>query len=291
MGRYRKQIFTVIKILVSLALLYFIFTKLPFKEISAVLKQARFEYLFLALLLFVISKGIASVRLNSYFHQIGASLSEKQNGKLYLQGMFYNLFLPGGIGGDAYKGYRIQQDFSTGTKKVVASLLVDRLSGLLMLFILACAIALFIPHPIFKEYSWAFPILAFLALAGFWWVNKQYFPTLFPVFWKSTILSTGVQLAQIAAVYFILMAFGIDTNLLLYLFIFLISSIVAVLPLTIGGIGSREIVFLYGALWLGLQEDVSVSISLVFLAITALVSFTGIYYHLKPPQLKTTDQE
>ena len=291
MGRYRKQLLTALKVVVSLALLYFIFTKLPFREISAVLKQARFEYLFLALILFIISKGIASVRLNSYFHQIGAPFSEKQNGQLYLQGMFYNLFLPGGIGGDAYKGYRIQQDFSTGTRKVVGSLLVDRLSGLLMLFILACAIALLIKHPIFNEYSWAFPILAILALGVFWWVNKRYFPSLFPVFWKSTFLSSGVQLAQLAAVYCILMGFEIETNLLLYLFIFLISSIVAVLPLTIGGIGSREIVFLYGALWLGLQEDVSVAISLVFLAITALVSFIGIYYHLKPPQLNVQDKE
>ncbi|MDH3698995.1 MAG: flippase-like domain-containing protein [Flavobacteriaceae bacterium] len=285
MGRYRKQLLTALKILISLALLYFIFTKLPFKEISAVLKQARFEYLLLALLLFIISKSIASVRLNSYFHQIGAPLSELQNGKLYLQGMFYNLFLPGGIGGDAYKGYRIQQDFSTGTKKVVASLLADRLSGLLMLFILACAIALFIEHSIFTTYSWAFPILAVLALGIFWWVNKRYFPSLFPVFWKSILLSTGVQLAQLVAVFCILLAFEIAIDKSLYLFIFLVSSIVAVLPLTIGGIGSREVVFLYGALWLGLEEDVSVSISLVFLAITALVSFAGLYYHLKPPQL------
>ncbi|MDH3795712.1 MAG: lysylphosphatidylglycerol synthase domain-containing protein, partial [Flavobacteriaceae bacterium] len=83
----------------------------------------------------------------------------------------------------------------------------------------------------------------------------------------------------------ILLAFEIAIDKSLYLFIFLVSSIVAVLPLTIGGIGSREVVFLYGALWLGLEEDVSVSISLVFLAITALVSFAGLYYHLKPPQL------
>ncbi|NND15215.1 MAG: flippase-like domain-containing protein [Eudoraea sp.] len=286
MGTYRKQLLTALKVLVSFALLYFIFTKLPFREISAVLKQARFEYLFIALLLFIISKGIASVRLNSYFHQIGAPLREIQNGKLYLQGMFYNLFLPGGIGGDAYKGYRIQQDFSSGTKKVVGSLLIDRLSGLLVLFILACVIALFIEHPIFTSYAWTFPVLAVFALCFFWWINRRYFPSLFPVFWRSVLLSTGVQLAQLLAVYCILLAFEIEVNKGLYLFIFLISSIVAVLPLTIGGIGSREVVFLYGALWLGLQEDVSVAISLVFLAITALVSFAGLYYHIRPPNLK-----
>ena len=31
--------------------------------------------------------------------------------------MFYNLFLPGGIGGDAYKGYVIQKKYKPAPKK------------------------------------------------------------------------------------------------------------------------------------------------------------------------------
>ncbi|MGI9551063.1 MAG: lysylphosphatidylglycerol synthase domain-containing protein [Aurantibacter sp.] len=73
-----------------------------------------------------------------------------------------------------------------------------------------------------------------------------------------------------------------------YLFIFLISSIVAVLPLTIGGIGSREVTFYYGAALFGLDENSSVSISLVFFLISALISFFGIYYHFRKLELETT---
>lgn len=31
--------------------------------------------------------------------------------------MFYNLFLPGGIGGDAYKGYVIQKNINRAPRK------------------------------------------------------------------------------------------------------------------------------------------------------------------------------
>jgi uncharacterized membrane protein YbhN (UPF0104 family) len=108
-----------------------------------------------------------------------------------------------------------------------------------------------------------------------------------PVFWKTSSLSALVQLAQLGSVYAILMSLGIHVSTAEYLFIFLISSIVSVIPMTIGGIGSRELVFLYGALWLGLQEDRSVGISMVFFLITALVSLGGIWYHFRKPEPET----
>ena len=72
-----------------------------------------------------------------------------------------------------------------------------------------------------------------------------------------------------------------------YLFIFMISSVVSVLPLTIGGIGSREVTFLYGAKWLELDANTAIGISFVFFLITALVSFLGIVFHFKKPNLET----
>ncbi|NNJ88055.1 MAG: lysylphosphatidylglycerol synthetase, partial [Eudoraea sp.] len=103
----------------------------------------------------------------------------------------------------------------------------------------------------------------------------------------SNALSSLVQLAQLGCVLMILQALNIQVSTIEYLFIFLISSIVSVLPLTIGGIGRSELVFLYGALWLGLEDDRSVGISMLFFLITALVSLLGIWYHFKKPELNT----
>ncbi|MEP0712640.1 MAG: lysylphosphatidylglycerol synthase domain-containing protein, partial [Algoriphagus sp.] len=54
-----------------------------------------------------------------------------------------------------------------------------------------------------------------------------------------------------------------------------LSSIVAVLPLTIGGVGARELVFVYAHTYAGIDEATAVAFSLIFFLITAMVSLTG----------------
>jgi len=286
----RKKLITVAKIAISVILVYFIFTKVDFSEVLQIVKKSNFLYLIAAILLFITSKVFASVRLNLYFHELGVKLTQKSNLKLYLLGMFYNLFLPGGIGGDAYKGYLIKKEFEVGTKKVVSVLVLDRLSGLLLLFIYACILGILLNNTLLNTYDIPIGVLGALSIVVFWFLNKHFFNFVLPVFWKSFGLSALVQLAQLVCVAFILLALGIDTNGIPYLFIFLISSIVSVLPLTIGGIGSREVTFFYGATLLALDENTSISISMVFFLITALVSLFGIIYHFKKIKLKTADQ-
>ncbi|MGW9686906.1 lysylphosphatidylglycerol synthase transmembrane domain-containing protein [Flagellimonas sp. 2504JD1-5] len=287
--KLRKKLITALKILVSAALIYFIFTKIQFEDVVQTLKDSNPVYLILGVLLVVLSKVLASFRLNLYFHQIDVKITQLSNLKLYLLGMFYNLFLPGGIGGDAYKGYVIQKKYKSGTKRVVSVLLLDRLSGMLLIFIYSCVLALLLQQPIFTTYSWVFAIGIPLSIIVFWWMNKRFFSFSLLVFWKSLAYSAFVQLSQLICILCILKSLSIELQTAEYLFIFLVSSIVSVIPLTIGGIGSREITFLYGAEWLGLDAGSSISISFVFFLMTALISFFGIFYHFKKPKLETLD--
>ncbi len=287
--KLRKKLITALKIIVSAVLIYFIFTKIELKDVVQTLKKSEPLYLFLALLFFVLSKIISAFRTNLYFHQMGAKVSQLSNLKLYLLGMFYNLFLPGGIGGDAYKGYVIQKVYQPGTKKVVSSLLLDRLSGMLLLFIYACVLALLSKNEFFQSFFWLIVAAIPLSVVAFWFVNKIFFIATLPVFWKSVSFSALVQLAQLVCVLFVLKSLSVDMDFIEYLFVFLVSSIVSVIPLTIGGIGSREITFLYGAKWLGLDESTSIGISFTFFLITALTSLFGVIYHFKKPQLESVD--
>ncbi|NHF57834.1 flippase-like domain-containing protein [Flavobacteriaceae bacterium TP-CH-4] len=291
MAAYRKQLVTAAKILISVALLYFIFTKIDLIDVVDVLKKTRPQFLALALLFFVLSKIIAAFRLNLYLYQLQIYLSHISNLKLYLLGMFYNLFLPGGIGGDAYKGYVIKQKFKVKTKRVVAVLLLDRLSGLLLLFVYACVLATLLHDESLARFKPLVGLLGLFSIVVFWWVNKTFFKDTLPVFWKSFACSALVQLAQLISAWFILKALSISLQTVAYLFIFLVSSMVSVIPLTIGGIGSREVTFFYGAQLFGLAENTSVGISMVFFLITAFVSLLGIGYHFKKPELTTKTKE
>lgn len=290
MAQGRKKLITALKIGFSIALIYFVVLKIDLEEVLDILKKTKLFYLFPALIFFALSKVLAAFRLNLYFHQIRIPLTQQSNLELYLLGMFYNLFLPGGIGGDAYKGYLIKKNFEVATKRVVSVVVLDRLSGLLLLFIYACILALWLNAQAFTNIKGLFILAILGSISVFWWVNQRFFDYVLPVFWKSLGLSALVQLAQLISVYFILMALYLSAGTVSYLFIFLISSIVAVLPLTIGGIGSREVTFFYGATWLSLDENISVSISMVFFLLTALVSLFGVIYHFKRPHLKTLEE-
>ena len=285
---YRKKLITAGKLAVSALLLYFIFTKIPFKSALHEIEQALSLSLFFALAFFLLSKIIAAYRLNMYFHLVGVPLSAASNLKLYLLGMFYNLFLPGGIGGDAYKAYALKRGFDVSTKRVVAGLLLDRISGMVLLLVYAVVLA--VSTTVFSEPAYRLSLLSLLVvgLVLYYLLARKYFSYLQPIFWKSLGYSAVVQLAQLTAVWFLLEAFGIPGDRVAYLLVFLVSSIVAVIPVTIGGIGSRELVFFYGAMWMGLQQDVAVSISILFFVITAVVSLFGIVYHFKKPELRTT---
>ncbi len=284
--KLRKKLITALKLIISAALIYFIFTKIDLKDVLQTLRKSDPIYLILAIVFFVLSKVLAALRLNLYFHQIGAKITQMSNLKLYLQGMFYNLFLPGGIGGDAYKGYIIQKEYQTGTKKVVSVLFLDRLSGMLLLFLYACFLALISDNPFFTGFMGLIIAVIPLSIVVFWWMNWKFFSYTLPIFWKSIGYSALVQLAQLICVLCILQSLSITLDTIEYLFVFLVSSIVSVIPLTIGGIGSREVTFLYGAKWLGLDASTSIGISFTFFLITALISLLGIVYHFKKPKLE-----
>ncbi|APQ18290.1 lysylphosphatidylglycerol synthase transmembrane domain-containing protein [Maribacter hydrothermalis] len=286
MVKLNKKVTTGLKVLISIILIYFIFTKIDVGEIKGILFKSNFLYVAIAALFFILSKVIAAVRLNLYFHQLKVLLTHVSNFKLYLLGMFYNLFLPGGIGGDAYKGYLLKKTFNVPTKKIVSVLVLDRLSGLLLLFIYACGLLAFLEKEILNGIHWIFILAIPISIIVFWLLNKKYFSYVLPIFWKTTLLSTMVQLAQLVSIWYILLALRIEYDQIAYLIIFLISSIVAVVPLTLGGIGSREVTFFYGAELLNLDQSISVGVSVLFFLITALVSFVGIWYHFKKIKLE-----
>jgi hypothetical protein len=85
-----------------------------------------------------------------------------------------------------------------------------------------------------------------------------------------------------------MLALGMPENPLPYLFLFLLSAVVAVIPFTVGGAGARELSFFIGSQWLALDMEHSIALSFTFYLITAFVSLGGIYYSLRPKNIAST---
>jgi glycosyltransferase 2 family protein len=128
-------------------------------------------------------------------------------------------------------------------------------------------------------------IIAGAALAVFilFIVVKFYLKDFIPSFLPTLLLGVLVQASQVICAYLMMAALGIPAHVTEYIFIFLVSSVVAVLPLTIGGLGVREVVFLEGSKYFGLIQETSVVISILFYLITLFTSVWGMIYIFREP--------
>lgn len=197
--------------------------------------------------------------------------------------MFYNLFLPGGIGGDGYKIYLLKKRHNAAVRTLISATLIDRLSGLTPLLFFAGV--LFIQSDFYHKYiplDWLALIGTALVFPLFYLFNLLFFKRYIPLFFKTTLVGAVVQLLQLVSAYFIVEAIGHGSYMTLYLTLFLLSSVIAVLPISIGGIGLRELTFLYGLSLLGLNPDGGVTFSLLFFLITAFASLIGVFLRDKP---------
>lgn len=274
---------TTIKVTVTLALLYWVFSKIETKQVLELYKEANLWLLLPALAIFFVSQVVASNRLFHFFEVIKLNISRRNNFRLYLLGMFYNLFLPGGIGGDGYKVIILSKRCNVRHRKIFWTLFNDRLSGLVAVGILT--VILFILVPLQIKYKYLTLVLIVLAPVAYFIFNRIFFKEFLTV-WKEVLYkSLAIQSLQVISAMFILFSIGITSNVQGYLMLFLISSLVSIIPFTVGGIGAREMAFVIGANLIGSKPEVCVALSLIFYFISAIVSLSGALYIIKPINL------
>lgn len=267
---------TILKISVTALALYWVFSKVDPKDLKQALAGSNPLFLFLAFIAYCCSVMIASSRLNGFFSSMGLQLSERYNFKLYLLGLFYNLFLPGGVGGDGYKIYFLRRKFNTKGRRLLTAIFFDRLSGLWALCFITAILIIFIPQ---LQIPREVPIIGvILGSVAYYFVIHKYFNAFSRGFALTHIKALGVQSMQVVCAILLLYALGFGGKFSPYLFMFLLSSLVAVVPFTVGGLGAREMVYVYGAEYFHLDAHLAVLISLLFYLTSALLAVFGSYF-------------
>lgn len=285
----KKAVKLLIKLLLTGLALYLVFRKIDTEVTLAIVKRADASFLILALLLFILSKVFSAVRINYFFQDLGLRLPAVENLKLYGIGMFYNLFLPGGIGGDGYKVFLLNESYKTPVKPLLQAVLLDRLNGLAVLVLLMLVLLFWVNIDVVLPVGTN--LLASIAMVllaiGFYGMMKLFFQTFMASTGITLVYSFLVQITQLFCAYFILQAFGVTSQIMEYQFVFLLSSIVAVLPLTIGGVGARELVFIFSHEYMGIDKNTAVAFSLLFFLITAFTSLVGVFLRFDRASEKT----
>jgi uncharacterized membrane protein YbhN (UPF0104 family) len=277
----RKRWLLLLKILVTAFCLWFVSTRIDLAAIGRAFTRVSLGWVLLALALYIFSKIISAFRLNIYFRNLGIVVSEPSNLKLYWLGMFYNLFLPGSIGGDAYKMVMLSKKFNKPYRQTGSALLLDRFSGLAGLFLLLAVFGFVVLGV--NTWTLVFLLACLLGTAFFYWIIRRWMPAFLPGFLPTFLLGLLVQVIQAGAVYGLMAGMNIPLSEQGYLLLFLLSSVASVLPISIGGLGLREIVFWKGSAWLALSEENAVMISLLFFVITLIASIPGLFFIFSPP--------
>jgi uncharacterized membrane protein YbhN (UPF0104 family) len=271
----------VLKVLFSGAAIWYLSQKIDFAEVWTAIREAETLYLILASVLYVLAVLFSTYRLNVIFAALPLKIKNWTNIKLYWMGLFYNFFLPGGVGGDGYKVFLLNKYFGVKVKKLLTAVLAERVSGLSIILIYILALVYYINYDI--PYKGWFFLLIPVVSAGYylflWIINRP----LTKVFWKVTLWSLLIQGIQMLAVIAILKGMGtsIHGQWGNYLFLFFLSTIAAAIPVTLGGIGAREMTYAVGAQYLGIDQGHAVALSLTFYFISLVTSIPGLFYSLQ----------
>jgi uncharacterized membrane protein YbhN (UPF0104 family) len=243
-----------------------LYLKVDLKQIRLEISKVSIVYIVLSFLSLFISQIFSALRMRYYYLVNDVSCSYFLAFKLYWVGMFYNFILPGGVGGEAYKIYIMQKNKVSSLLSLRLAL-ANRASGLYILLILGfifyliasyhllvmiLLLLLIIIYPIFANYILKEKLIATIRVA---------------------IYSIIVQIFSILSGMIILSSL-VELNLN-YLILFIISSLVQILPISIAGIGMRELSFIYGANFFPVDIEKSISFLAIYFVINLLLSLTG----------------
>jgi glycosyltransferase 2 family protein len=292
-----------IKAAIGIGLLAILFFKLDSGQFVSTLSAVRLEFVITALAAYVVAKTLTALRWALLARPLGFKQRLSEFVAFYFIGMFFNLFAPSTLGGDAGKIYYLARDpGGNGTAetagRAVVSILADRAIGMAVLVWIGAAALLAFP-----TYAAAVPApvryatfaLALLPVAGYAlfpllarWLEKvphslaRKLRDLGDAYWRrpkvlaaSILISLVFHLIQIWIQILIgdALRFELPWS---YAFVFFpLVDIVAMLPVSISGIGLREGTYVFFLGKLGVGADKAFACGIVWLAIVIASGLVG----------------
>jgi len=297
---------TFIKTIVSVCLLGLVFTRVDFSQAWNQVKNLSLSFIIFALLYYTACQWLSCIRWQVVLNSSGHSAPMSGLLSSYFAGMFLNIFLPGALGGDVYRVYRVAKQ-TKDSEVALVSVFLERFTGLAAL----SALALLGLPPAFKLIGRWDIILLFLAcvvsLVGavllisspqllIWaepWLEKfrlgkvaarfakiQILLRKFAQHRQALALSMGLSLLlQLAIVYYhylVAQQLKIPISYLQLLVFIPIIVVVTLLPISLGGLGLKEGLWVYLFSRIGLSAEQALLLSLVITVLSWLLSLPGL---------------
>jgi hypothetical protein len=319
----KKILVTFFQLAVTIALLYWVYHD-PAKRAQMVqaLRHAQYQWVAIGILAYVLVEIAAAFRWHVLLKVQGIHLSLPRLSGLFLIGMFYNQFLPGGTGGDIIKSYFLVKETPDKRAGALLAVVFDRFIGLVALVTITGALISlrfdFLSHtPETRRLLWVLlallgtSILALLStfvITGFklFHLLPKKFPGreklieiaaayhLYARHWRATFVAFGASvvahLATFATFLCAAYALGARVPLVNFFAIMPVERTISALPISFAGIGLREKVLqimLHGLC--GVPEGTAILIGSLSFLIILICCIPGaiVYFFYKPSGVVT----
>lgn len=307
----KRTIHLAIKIVISLSLMALILSQVDPSPLVASVLSAR-----LSLILGAIACAYLAYLLNTYKWQqllkiLGSNVSYFRLLAVNFIGLFYALFLPTQVSGEIVKGVKLSRmERNISGSNIIASITIDRITGLLALTVLFF-ISLSFASPLINKIQFSLIALVLFGLILIFTVTllniqasdmfERFGQTIFkakglkklkPPFsslWRSlkayqnsrlglgeaVIYSFIYQLLVTEVIYFVAHALGINVSFIELVWIVAVMSIAQLLPISISGIGVREGIFVFLLKGYYVPSQEALALSLTVFGISILMGLTG----------------
>lgn len=262
----RRHWRSLLRIAISLGALAFILGSIGLEDVMDLIRHADLALMLVAFLLVLAGIALRAVRWMVLLRALDIHVPLRRLVELYFVGTFFNAFLPSGFGGDVVRVLELTQD--TDTTAAVGTVIVDRMTGLLVLFVMALAALPFGADLLPGQAAWAIGLLAAggviiggivlqggglrrlgrwlpapLSLSGEGALARTY-RAVTDCGPQAIAQALGVSLAfnlmLVSFNYLVARAVGVDIAPAYFLFFVPVLSITLMLPISIGGLGVRE---------------------------------------------------
>ncbi|MFN2135714.1 MAG: lysylphosphatidylglycerol synthase transmembrane domain-containing protein [Candidatus Promineifilaceae bacterium] len=296
----RKHLSTIIKIGITLLGLAIVLTRFDPRLIGRELSEASLGWLLAGFLLYNAGVVLRAYRWLILVRSLHADVPFKRLVELYFVGGFFNVFLPSGFGGDVVRVLELAQDVPAGL--AAGTVVLDRLTGLMMLFALALLALPFRPPDFPPDLLLTIVLICTAGLAGGFILLQgtvlRKVTNLLPARllhagndfllrlteaieqcgWRAIggalLISVLFNLLQAAWWTTTARSLGLDISYFYMLLVVPVLALVMLIP-SIGGLGVRELIAPLLFAPAGLRPEQAIALSLLVFAVERLSGLLG----------------
>lgn len=271
-AKWRPAAVSLLKIAVSVILIGLLLRGIGWHEVTSQFRQAAWSILALSLGAFVLSNFLGALQWYLLLRSKGIHLPFPRVLGFYHVGLFFNNFLIGNVGGDAFRVFDIRRLAGAGTTNdALSTVILDRFIGFIamaslalvatmiaarqmvsesaleaVLFIFAAwllASAFLFYEPFAKRFSWVFRLLLPASLhvkAKAFYYSLHGFRRERWLLGQLFIVSVAVQTLRILTHYLAARSLAVTVRSSFFFLFIPVVALVASLPISLGGLGVRE---------------------------------------------------